>query len=143
MVMPLPPLLLLSDEAAYRAHWVRNYAANSPIRTFDGIPVRFTAGQFRHAFYQDSHRGADDKAVFARDRAERMDWIATVLADASCDLRRRVMQNRQIRRIAMVPDQQYAVIIGFERGSSRAYFVTAYVPDSPRTWQNMRSNPKW
>ena len=71
--MPLPPLLQLPDEAAYRQHFVGTYC-RGVTETHDGIRVFFRQHQFDHAFYESTNLdGAKD--AFAWIRAERMNWI--------------------------------------------------------------------
>lgn len=141
--MLLPSLLTLPDEQSYRVHFITQYC-NAPTVTFDGIAVRFFLNMFDHAFYRDSSRMAKDKANFDLQRAQRMDWIRTVLTDPSVELYRRVMLNSKIRRIALEPTVRYAVIIQIDnRNPLRARFITAYIVDSNSALGKMRSNPQW
>ncbi len=59
--MDLPPLLVLADEAAYKAHWIQRYVTPGSVKTFDGIDVRFFAGNFDHAFFTEVVRGSGKK----------------------------------------------------------------------------------
>jgi len=141
--MPLPPLLSLPNEAAYRAYFEAQYCS-TPVVTFDGIAVRFFPEMFDHAFYRDSSPTARDKANFDLKRAQRMDWIRAVLKDSSLELYRRVMPNSKVRRIALEPSTRYAVIMQIDsRNPRRARFGTAYVVDSASALMKMRSNPRW
>ena len=141
--MPLPPLLSLPDEAAYRTYFEVQYC-NTTVVTFDGITVQFFPETFNHAFYRDSSRTAKDKARFDLKRAQRMAWIRAVLEDSSLELYRRVMSNSKVRRIALELSTPYAVIIQIDsRNVHRARFITAYVVDSPSALMKIRSNPRW
>lgn len=141
--MPLPPLLSLPDEAAYRTYFEAQYC-NTTVVTFDGVTVRFFPEMFDHAFYRDSSPTAKDKANFDLNRAQRMDWIKAVLEDSRLELYQRGMPNSKVRRIALEPSTPYAVIIQIDsRNAHRARFITAYVVDSPSALTKMRSNPRW
>lgn len=70
--MPLPPLLQLPDEAAYRQHFVGTYC-RGVIETHDGIRVFFRQNQFDHAFYESTNR----------DRALRANFITCFQANNS------------------------------------------------------------
>ena len=141
--MPLPPLLSLPNEAAYRAYFETQYC-NTTVVTFDGVDVQFFPETFNHAFYRDSSRTAKDKANFDLKRAQRIDWIRVVLEDPSLQLYRRVMPNCKIRRIALEPSTPYAVIIQIDsRNAHRARFITAYIVDSPSALTKIQSNPRW
>ena len=141
--MPLPPLLILPDEASYRAYFKKTYVVGGPIRIFDGIEVRFFEHNFDHAFYIKSSRNSRKKDKFSSERAKQMDWIKAVLADANAEVYKRVMPNNKLRRIALSSGEKYAVIIQVEKNFRRANFVTAYVVNSASAYNNMRSNPKW
>jgi hypothetical protein len=148
VVVPLPALLNLPDEASYRAYFGRRFVQGGPIRTHDGIEVRFHKNNFDHAFFRESRRGAGIKDTFDRTRAERMEWIRAVLTDPMAEAYRRQMPDRRrpsrrtTRRIAVVPSAPYAVIIQVNRSGKTANFVTAYVPGKTAL-QKMRSNPRW
>jgi len=141
--MPLPPLLRLPDKTAYWKHYKKHYLRPGCITTFDGIRVQFFDHNFTHAFFTESKRGSGIKDRFDRNRAERMDWIAYVLQDATAELYERIMPNRKRRRIALMPAERYAVIIQVERDPTRANFITAYVVNSDSALRKMRSNPRW
>ena len=141
--MALPPLLELPNENAYREHFQKHYLPPAVIHTFDGICVRFFEGNFDHAFYYESVRGSGKKDRLSRQRAQRMGWIASVLQDRSAELRRRIMPNRTVRRIALIPSERYGVIIQVDKGGKRANFVTAYVVGSDEALRKMRGNPIW
>ncbi len=141
--MDLPPLLVLPDESAYKAHWIQTYVKPGSLRSFDGIDVRFFEMNFVHAFFTEGDRGSGKKDKFDQVRAERMDWISVVLSDGTVELYRRLMPDRKLRRIALVSSQRYAVIIQVERNVSRAQFVTAYTVNSAGVLAKIRSNLTW
>lgn len=141
--MDLPPLLVLADEAAYKAHWIQEYVTPGSVKTFDGIDVRFFARNFDHAFFTEVVRGSGKKDKFDRVRAERMDWISLVLSDGNVELYRRLMPDRKLRRIALVSSESYAVITQVERNGNRAQFVTAYTVNSTAALGKMRNNLTW
>jgi len=141
--MPLPPLLSLRNEAAYRTYFEAQYC-NTTVVTFDGITVQFFPEIFNEAFYRDSSRAAKDKANFDLKRAQSMDWIRAVLEDSSLEVYRRVMPSSKVRRITLEPTTPYAVIIQIDsRNARRARFITAYIVDSASALTKMRSNPRW
>ena len=141
--MRLPPLLELRDEAAYRKYFSENYIDGPKILTFDGIWVKFFPSDFDHAFFESISRSARDKSLFSILRAQRMNWISSVLNNGAAELYRYI-ENGKLRRIALDPDEFYLVVIGFPKESSEyAYFVTAYVADSEATLNNVRANSKW
>ena len=141
--MTLPPLLDLPNENAYREYFQKHYLPPVVVHTVDGIRVRFFARNFDHAFYYESVRGSGKKDKLSGQRAQRMGWIATVLRDRSAKLYRRIMPNRTVRRIALIPSERYAVIIQVDKGGKRANFVTAYVVGSDAALSKMRGNPAW
>jgi hypothetical protein len=139
----LPPLLKLSNEAAYREHFRKHYLTGTPLVTFDGIRVRFFAHNFDHAFFTESVRDSGIKDTFDWSRAERMDWVGAVLRSSAVELYRRVMPKGKVRRIALIPAERYTVVIGVEKSLRLANFVTAYVVNSDSALNKMMSNPKW
>jgi hypothetical protein len=144
--MPLPPLLHLPDAKAYHAYFQAEYVARSPVITYDGIQVRFFANQFTHAFFRDSTRGANDKAVFDWDRAKRMVWIRPVLSDPSLDVRRRTMDDGQTRRVVLHPRARYVVVVQlYDDNPLRAVFITAFWIRDPNSSSlgKIQSNPPW
>ena len=141
--MSLPPLLELPDENAYRKHFQKQYLPPAVIRTFDGIHVRFFERNFDHAFYCESVRGSGKKDKLSQQRSQRMDWISVVLQDRNADLYRRIMSNRTIRRIALIPSERYVVVIQVDKNGKRANFVTAYVVRSNKALSKLKTNPRW
>lgn len=141
----MPPLLVLDNEDAYRQHFVRTLC-RAAIETHDGIRVYFSPDTFEHAFFESSdRRGADD--VFSVIRAERMNWIASALADpnAFCfqgwDKRRQCYTPR--RRVTVVV-QDFAIVLQLStkrNGTVKANFVTCFKAENSAT--KIRSAPLW
>ena len=142
---PYPPLLKLPDEAAYRAHFLAKYC-QGPITTFDGIKVWFRNDKFDHDFFESSNRD-DVKDVFSPMRAERMDWIEATLADPTAILKqgwiKREQRHDSGRRVAIVKGNYVVVIAMNRRNPRKANFVTAFVADSPKTYNEIMGSPAW
>ncbi len=142
--MSMPPLLSFDNEAAYRTHFEAIYC-KGPIVTFDGITVRFKKTDFDHCCFE-SNRRTRQKQYFSLKRAERLDWIQATLKDPGADLRvgwdnTRGRYDRD-RRVAVVSGN-YIVIIALQDCRSKARFITAYVADTGRTLQLIKTSPRW
>jgi hypothetical protein len=141
--MPYPPLLVLPDEAAYRAQFEALYCRGI-ITAFDGVQVRFRKRDFDHCFYESSQRNRI-KDTFSPLRAERLEWIKCALQDGGAD--RFVGWDRdsktydRTRRVTLVCGN-YVVVIAL-KGAAMADFVTAYVADTPASLKKIRASPKW
>lgn len=137
--MALPPLVQYHTEQEYRQHFERIYC-RQPIKTFDGIMVRFRKGMFDHCFFESIHAKDD---TFSQRRAERIDWIKSVLQDANAELREGWDNKKKCpakdRRVAVVVNN-YVVIIRI-RGV-KADFVTAFVVTG-NSIRKIRTNPLW
>lgn len=147
--MVYPPLRKCTSPAEYRRHY-ENVYCRGPIRTFDGIAVRFRKRDFNHCFFESTRRDGS-KNVFSRKRAERMDWIKTALQDPNSERYQgwdRVRKRYDKTRRVVVVMGNYVVVIALT-GSKTADFVTAYVADTPgrpgqpSTIDKIRSSPKW
>ncbi len=142
--MEYPPLLRLKNESAYSRHFYNVYC-KSPVKTFDGYLVYFSKNNFNHAFFKSSRKNYV-KDSFAYERAERMDWIKIALQDPNAELyngwdnKKKKTQND--RRVAIVMGN-YVVIIRFNKQKSKAFFVTAFIADSQKTIDLIRSNQIW
>jgi hypothetical protein len=143
--MPLPPLLQLPDEAAYRQHFVSAYCRGA-IETHDGIRVFFRQHQFDHAFYESTNRdGAKD--AFSWVRAERMNWIDATLTDqAAIRYQGWVAKTRTYdpaRRVDLLYEDFVVVLaLGLNRGGAlRANFVTCYQANN--SMGKIRTSPLW
>jgi len=125
-----PPLLNLANEAAYRVHFETTYC-QGPIRTFDGIEVRFRKSDFDHCCFESSRRNGV-KNKFSPKRAARLDWIKAALEDPSSERYQGWDKNRKRhdpnRRVTLVMGN-YVVVIAI-KGQNQADFVTAYVADT-------------
>lgn len=141
--MPYPGLLYLPNEESYRAHFIEYYVRKSPIMTFDNIAVRFFERNFSHAFYAKSTRGAYEKDLFSMQRATRIDWIRHALESKTCELYRRTMPNKSLRRIALMLPERYSVVIQVDKNQQKANFITAYVVGDDESLRKMRGNPRW
>ncbi|EJP6472974.1 hypothetical protein NHI66_002291 [Clostridium botulinum] len=141
-----PDLVYYTNVDEYKEHFINNYCnGNGPIETFDGVVVYFYPDMFEHAFYESSDkRGSKD--VFSPKRAERIDWIKSVLQDDSVELYEgydnKTKTYHNSRRVAIITEDNYVVIIRFTKGI-KAKFVTVYVADSGSTADRIRTSPKW
>ena len=127
--MEYPPLLTCATVDEYRAHFEGAYC-RGPIRTFDGIAVRFRKRCFDHAFYESTNRDSN-KDTFSQRRAERMDWIKVALEDPQSeryqgwDKRRK--RRTPSRRVTLVMGN-YVVVIAL-KNPREAVFITAFVAE--------------
>ncbi len=147
--MSYPLLVKYKTEAEYRQHFEQVYC-KGPIRTFDGISVRFHKSMFDHCFFESSRRDKN-KDTFSLKRAERIDWIKTALKDPNSEKylgwdKKKRRYNKK-RRVAIV--MVYYVVIIQLTGSGKADFITAYPADTignkgrPATIDLIRNGPKW
>lgn len=143
--MPLPPLLRLADEAAYRDHFVSTYC-RGVIETHDGIRVFFQQEKFGHAFYESTNRDGI-KDAFSWVRAERMNWIGATLTDpAAIRYQGWIARTRSYdaaRRVDLLYDDFVVVLsLGLTRdGGLRANFITCYQADNSVT--KIKVSPQW
>lgn len=144
--MAIPDLLTLPSEADYKQYFVDNYCAQSPIFTWDGLPVMFYPEMFEHAFYK---RAAKEwhapKSAVDWDRCKRMPWIKDVLADNSIVPRqgydKATGKNDNSRRVVLVSQEKYVVVI--RQDKQRWRFVTAYLVDNSDTYNKLMAAPLW
>ncbi len=147
--MPYSLLIQYGTEEEYRRHFEQVYC-KGPIKTFDGIAVRFHKNMFDHCFFESSRRDTN-KDTFSIKRSERIDWIKKALQDPSSEKyvgwdRKKKRYNKK-RRVTIVMGN-YVVIIQLT-GSRKANFITAYLADTggrkgrPATIDLIRSGPKW
>lgn len=148
--MSYAPFVDYDDPADYLRHFERVYC-EGPIRTFDGIEVRFRKSRFRHDFYESTQRNKV-KDQFSTERARQIDWIKKVLQDPAAELyqgwNNKTKRNDSRSRVALVVNG-YVVVIRLT-GLRKADFVTAYVPgDKPTgrqkisTLDKIKAGPKW
>ena len=148
--MSYAPFIEYATPEEYRVHFERVYC-RGPITTFDDIEVRFRKTRFGHDFYESTKRN-QQKDLFSRERARRIDWIKKVLQDPTAELyqgwdrKRKIHDNRS--RVALVVDG-YVVVIRLT-APKKAMFVTAYVAGSKptggqriSTMDKIRSGPRW
>jgi len=136
-----PPLIRGKAPSEYRSFFESNYCI-TPVKTFDGIEVRFRKSDFNHCFFESVHAKDD---TFSPMRAERLLWIKATLKDP--DSERYVGWNKKSkkydrnRRVTLVKEN-YVVVIALT-GNRKADFITAYVANSEETLRKIRSSPKW
>lgn len=143
--MPLPPLLQLPDEAAYRQHFVRTYC-RAVIETHDGIRVYFRQDQFGHAFYESTGRDGV-KDAFSLVRAQRMNWIEATLTNPAAaryqgwNAKKRCYE--PVRRVDLVYEDFVVVLnLGLRRDRAlKANFVTCFQADN--SIGKIRRSPIW
>lgn len=142
-----PSLIYYSSENEYYKHFCRMYCdSNKPIYTFDNIRVDFYPRQFNHAFYESIDIIKSDKLKFSRKRAERIDWIKWALENQNAILYQgwdKKKKSHNSRRRVCVTDINYIVVIQLKSAQREAFFITAFLADTPRTLQQIMSNPKW
>jgi hypothetical protein len=101
--------------------------------------VKFFAGMFKHAFYESSSRRVKNKALFARERARRINWIRFVIESDQAEVYETIHHNGLKRRLSLIIGG-YLVIIQLEKNRPKqARFITAYVHDNP---DRVRHDPK-
>lgn len=140
---PRPPLLEHGKLEVYRGFYKVNYCLK-PIRTHDGIAVRFQQRQFDHITRESSNcDGVKD--TFSPERAKRLGWIKLALEDPELILRagwdKKTKRYDHKRRVTLMIDD-FVVVIRL-KSSAEAEFVTCYVADSPRTRQKLKEGPRW
>ena len=136
-------MLHLPDEDAYRQRFLEEYCALSPLLMHDHMRVAFYPECFDHAFFQDTERGGRPiTPVLSRERAERLLWIARCLSDSALPNYRRAMGEREVRRLILVPEESYVVVLRAVKGMT-SKFLTAYVVGSATTVAKIRGNPPW
>jgi len=126
-VAAYPPLVTYATEAQYRTHYEQSYC-QGPLLTHDGISVRFRKGNFDHIFFESSQRDGT-KDVFSQPRAQRIDWIACALQDASLPMYQGWDSKRgryDLRRRAVIAQRNYVVVIHIT-APGQANHITAYV----------------
>jgi hypothetical protein len=142
----VPPLLLLEHEADYRQHFYTTYC-NGEINTHDGIRVYFRTEDFDHAFFESTMRDGVKDATLSKVRAERMNWIASTLADPASDRFQGWLKKEQRydpTRCVSVVHGDFVVVLRFGKrkdASLRANFVTCYEADN--SIGKIRQSPLW
>ncbi len=146
--MAYPSLVHYDSIDEYRCHFEKVYCS-TPLKTFDGIMVRFRHRDFDHAFYETINFKDD---TFSKKRAERIDWIKCALEDpvSECYVGwdNKKKKYCRTRRVTIVMGN-YVVIIAIHNTSNVAEFITAYLADSMdktgrlSTISKIRNSPKW
>lgn len=149
MTVSYRPLLSLSSEAEYRAHFEREYCSG-PVTTFDGLQVRFKKRDFDHCCFESSKRDGV-KDTFSHVRAQRLNWIKAVLQDPNAERYKGWDKTRKRydskRRVAVVVGM-YVVVIALT-STNTARFITAYWADTldasgeSAAVKKIRQGPKW
>ncbi|GIM45982.1 hypothetical protein DNHGIG_15310 [Collibacillus ludicampi] len=140
------PLLQLKNETQFRQYYIKNFCTR-PIITHDGFNIVFRQDRFDHAFFKSQDRRLRDKSEFDWDRAQRMDWIKKVLQDPHVityqgfdNIKYRI---DPLRRVSVLTDDMYAVIIEFNRKLTKGFFITAFMIHDKEILQNLISKPLW
>ena len=130
--MAFPDFVEYATEEEYREHYRRCYVNQNVIVTVDGIPVRFFAEVFDHAFYKASDRNRSEKDTFAPERAKRIDWIRFAIEEGGRVEYFEWTDDRGCERRELLIGGSYLVVLQF-RGKTRdwAKFVTAFPHDNP------------
>lgn len=139
----MPELLKLANEGIYQGYFNATYCLK-PLRTHDGILVRFRKDQFKHCSYESSKRDGI-KDTFSPLRAERLGWLKAALQDVNLKLyagwikKRRCYDHKS--RVTMMVDD-FVIVIRL-KSATEADFITCYVADSPDTKTKILSSPIW
>jgi hypothetical protein len=142
--MPYPPLVKLRNEQEYLSRFLSKYCSRHSITTHDGLSVKFYKRHFRHAFYEAANRQQGDKSQFSLERAKRIDWIETSLADSTAELYVGYDKHKRRHdpsRCVSISNGNYVVVIEIIKGGG-AVFVTAFSAGR-QTLTKIRTNPKW
>lgn len=140
--MPYSTPIQFRSLAEYRNLFELTYCV-APLRTHDGILVRFKCADFDHCCYKSTKRD-NNKDAFCPIRASRILWIADILRDPTAEMHvgwdKNTRSLAQDRRVSIgLPD--YLVVIRMT-GNGRASFHTAYVAND-RALRLVRQGPKW
>ena len=143
--MDYPPLVYYNTAAEYRDHFENVYCRGGPIKSFDGIEVRFRRSNFNHCFFESSRKKSGEKDRFSFERAKRIDWIKTALQDPDAELKfgfcNKTKQFDQNRRVALVQGN-FVVVIRLV-SNNRAQFITAFAAETtPRPRSNLSTVDK-
>jgi hypothetical protein len=149
MTEHLWPLLRLrtdTDEAlvqAYRRVYIETYVRTcdgKSVEIFDwmGNQVIFRAGTFDHAFSESTNyrfSGGVHDVPFSKKRARRILWIKEVLAASKGRIERRHQYRkdsrgrRKKRRILIVSEERYVVVLDERKEPKTLEFITAFQAD--------------
>lgn len=137
-----PPLVYYQGVDEYERHY-QNIYCRTGIRTYWGMRVIFPRHKFDHLFYESSKKLRDHKDTFARDRAERINWIAAALRDKDAEIF--YGWNRKEKRIdrsclVFVVQCNYIVVVKMKNWSS-GRISTAYLA-KPYVLEMIKSKPR-
>lgn len=138
----MPPALVFYDSVdEYKRHYKREYCA-AKIYTHDNIRVFFRQEKFNHAFYKGQR-----KQDFAKERAERIDWIKAALVSTSSIQYKGYHEDEGVldyRRTSLFYEG-YVVILQMRLAKDNelvADFVTAW-PASKKSKAKIQTSPIW
>lgn len=138
-----PPLASHGNLEIYRGTYHSQYCIG-PIKTHDGILVRFRKNQFSH-IVQESQNRDGVKDTFSLPRAERLTWIKLALQDPELEFKagwdKQTKSYDHSRRVTIMIDD-FVVVIRL-KSAIEADFVTCYVADSERTREKLKQAPTW
>ncbi|MEX0812540.1 MAG: hypothetical protein WD048_10025 [Chitinophagales bacterium] len=134
------------SEIELRLLWKDVYCnREKPIKTFDGITVKFYEDMFDHAFYESENWKEGDKSILSLNRCEKMLWIKDTLEDNEAKLKQGFDNKTKTyinnRRVALVKNN-YVVIIRFTKVRV-AKFVTAFQIDNDKNLEKFLNGPDW
>jgi hypothetical protein len=104
------------------------------------MKVVFPKDRFNHLFYDSI---SDHKDTFARDRAERINWIAAALRDRDAEIFygwNRDKRQVDKTRLVFVAQDNYIVVVKMKNWNS-GRIVTAYLA-KPETLRKIKSKPR-
>ncbi len=137
-------LLLLGSKEEYKQHYIQMYCQKE-ILTYSGILVKFYEDQFEHVFFESFQYKKRDKSIFSLERAQRMNWIKSVLECSDAELYvgwdRDKKKYNYNRRVSIISEDNYVVILNIIN-DKRAKFITAYSASKSNA-KKIRSAPKW
>lgn len=131
-------------EEELRNLWSEIYC-NKPIKTFDGIEVKFFSNMFNHCFYESYKRKKKDKSILSLNRLEKIYWIKDALEDPESILKQGWDKKSKTydkgRRVTLVKGNYIVVIIVFAKRKAR--FITAYEVNNDRNLEKIMNSPDW
>ena len=102
------------------------------------MEIIFPFYRFDHAFYKDSIPNVTHKDLFDEDRAQRIDWIEYALSSGLAEVYLK-HENRK-RRLHILLDNYVVVISLTGKEEKRAVFITAYIANSEKHIDLLKSN---
>lgn len=131
-------------EDELRTLWSDTYCS-IPVRTFDGITVKFYSEMFDHAFFESFKRKEKDKSILSLNRCEKMLWIKDALEDATT-IRKQGWINKtktydENRRVTLVKDNYIVIIQLYSKEKAR--FISAYEINDEENLKLIKDGPDW